>query len=393
MSSPFSYSGRVVVAALLLGCLVTTAPLVTQAAQAAQAPVVPEPRLLAAGWNALVNGDTAAAARIAAELAQSPVASSSAAAVAFMVEAAIAGTDGQAGLTAYERWLGARTVEAPYTLRRIALALLRETAARQDSPLRTQALAALARNGDEAAGAQLAAGIARGDMNAVLAGAAAGDPAAVDALTKRLASQPAGPGAHERLIDALAESGSERAVAALTGLLANQQDGVRAAAATALGRLSAREAIPELRGLLDHYYPAVRLAAAGALYKMGDDSGRQVLQTFASSEYPGVRIGAAEAMASRPDSEWRRLVRELVREGDPAIRVQAARLLAPHDADAAGEALAALMRDPNPAIREAAAFAAASAETADFAALRRVLRGADQRAQVQAADRVLTLTR
>lgn len=391
MSSRFSYSGRVVVAALLLGCLVTAAPRIAQAAQAAQAPAVLESRLLATGWNALANGDTAAAARLAAELAQSPTPSS--AALAFMVEAAIAGEDGRAGLTAYERWLGARTVEAPYTLRRVALALLRETAARQDSPLRTQALAALARDGDAAAGAQMGAGIARGDMNAVLAGAAAGDPDAVDALTKRLASQPAGPGAHERLIDALAESGSERAVPALTGLLANQQDGVRAAAAKALGRLSAREAIPELRGLLDHYYPAVRLAAAEALYRMGDDTGRAVLVQFASSEYPGVRIGAAQAMASRPDAEWTRLVRELMREGDPAIRVQAARLLAPHDAEAAGAALAALMQDPNPAIREAAAFAAASADTADFAALRRLLRGPDQRTQVQAAGRILALTR
>jgi HEAT repeat protein len=350
-------------------------------------------RLLAAGWNALASGDTPAAARIAAELTSDPDARPSIAVLTFVVETAIAGSNSAAGLTAYERWLGGRSVEAPYALRHIARALLQEAAAKRDSPVRMQALGALAGDGDAEALAELAAGTARGDMDATLANAAAGDPQAVNALAKRLASQPAGAGGQERLIEALAQSGSERAVPALTAMLADGRDATLAAAAKALGRLSAREAIPELRSLLDHHYPAVRLAAAEALYRMGEDTGRQVLQAFASSEYPGVRIGAAQAMASRPDAEWETLVRGLISDDDPVIRLHAARLLAPHDAKLAGETLAVLMQDPNPAVREAAGFAAASADTADFAALRRLLRGPDQRTQVQAAGRILALTR
>jgi hypothetical protein len=380
------FSGRPAAAVALL-FFASALPTPSLGAQAPARPAGLEVRLLAAGWSAIAEGDAAGASRVAAELAGMPSSRSSDAAVAFLVEAALLGADHRAGLAAYERWLDGRSAEAPYTVRRLALAVLREAGANA-SPVQMQALGALARSGDATAGTQLATATARGDLEAAIIQAAAGQDEAIDTLVERIGRLPAG---QDRAIDALAASGSRRAVPALIGLLSDSRDTVRADAARALGRLSAREAAPELRGLLEHHYPAVRLAAAEALYTMGDDSGRPVLEQFATSEHAGVRVAAAEAMASRPDAGWILLVSGLATDGDPVIRLRAARLLAPHNPDAAGSIMAALLADSNPAVREAAGLASAS-DTSDFTALRRLLSGPDPGARVRAATRVLELT-
>jgi HEAT repeat protein len=380
MSLKTRRSCRAALALAILACLFDG----TLYAQAAEPPE--DLRLVAAGWNALANGDAGAATRIAAELTQQP--SSNVAVLAFAVETALWGGDSLAGLRAYESWLGGRTTEAPYALRRIAVALLRAEAG-QDSSLRVRALTELARDGDQWARGELSAGGRSGELGAIIATAALGHEEAIEALAGKLAEMHA---QQDRAIQALGESGSSHAVPVLRRSLSSQRFDVIAAAARALGQLPASEAIPDLQRLLDHHYPDVRLAAAEALYRLGDDSGVPVLETFAASEHAGVRIAAMEAMASRPHARWQAAVRELIEEDDPVIRLRAARLLAEQDHETAAATLAALMEDSNPAVREAAGIAA-SARSSDFAVLRRLLGGADLNARVRAAGRVLELTR
>src|SRR5262245_23191948 len=104
---------------------------------------VEEATALTQGWALLAQGMPAEAAKRAAEvLAAYP---RSAAALALAIEAETSRAGSQAGLSQYERWLGARTLEEPSILRRIATALLREAAKDpQQLDTRIEALRALA---------------------------------------------------------------------------------------------------------------------------------------------------------------------------------------------------------------------------------------------------------
>jgi len=149
-----------------------------------------------------------------------------------------------------------------------------------------------------------------------------------------------------------------------------------------------------LRTLLSDSSAFVRTHAARALFRLGDMSGLPLLQQLAAGDIPSGRIAAAEAMSTSPDPTWMSLVRDLTSSPEPEIRVQAARLLAPHDPESAKRVLEAASADPNIAIREMATRALPEVLTAsDLTALRQLLHGGDALARVQAAARILTLTR
>ena len=67
------------------------------------------------------------------------------------------------------------------------------------------------------------------------------------------------------------------AIRLMTQGLQDKDEGVRALAATSLGRMNATSAIPALRKAMSDPSPVVSFAAAQALWSLGDHSGRELL--------------------------------------------------------------------------------------------------------------------
>lgn len=347
-----------------------------QGAATANREVAPETAAVARGWEMLAKGDAAAASTLAGDLLKKYPAS--AAVLVLAIDAAAAQSGALAALGVYERWLGSRTLEDGYVLRRVARALLREIARNHADRARSlEAIEALIRDGNADAASLLPSKESTGNQQTV------------DSLIAE--SKEPGPGRRMAIL-ALAKSGSSQAITPLTALLKDPDPVVRAATAEALGALSAEQAIPSLKSLLDDPVFHVRVAAATALATLKDPSGIGWLRPLLASEHAGVRVGAAAALKNEADADWLFVVRGLTKETDPEIRRQAAELVAPHDPELARATLEPLLNDPNPALRQAAADSYATA-TADFAVLRRFLRSADAGTQVRAADRMLSLTR
>jgi HEAT repeat protein len=350
--------------------------------------VAPEAAAVARGWALLAKGDAAGASIAAADLVSKHPRSASVLALA--IDAEVAHRGAIPALDVYERWLGGRTLEAGYALRRVAHALLRETARSDpDRARRLEAAEALIADGDTDVSALLPSGVPAGVPDEVLR-AAGGNEEAVDALIAQV-NEP-GPG-RRAAVAALGKSRTPRAIPSLTRVLTDPDPVVRAAAADALGAMNAAEAIPALRRLVDDAVFNVRFAAASALAILNDAGGDALLREMLTSEHAGVRVAAARATKSEAGPEWLSTVRALTKENDPEIRRQAAELVAPHDPELARATLEPLLNDPNPAQRQAAADSYVQHVTADFAVLRRYLRGDDSRTRIRAAARVLELAR
>ncbi|HJR58830.1 MAG TPA: HEAT repeat domain-containing protein [Vicinamibacterales bacterium] len=376
-------------AAVILTTVLTTSVRAQAQGQAqATLPSAAVPRqeaaALAQGWVLLAEGKFDEASRTAKSI--SSRFPRSIAALALTIEADIARGGATTALDGYESWLGARSNEEPAALRRVARAFLYEWSRQTtDAATRSQALLALAQDGDEEARSMIAAGGAGPGVRARL-----GDDAAVDTFLARMAATP---GSKVNEIQMLAETGSKRAAPSLVKLLDDPLPANRAAAAAALGKLEYRQAATALRTLLQDPRGMIRVAAAGALFQMGDTSGAAVLEELATSEHASVRRSAALLMASQPTEAWKGLVRGLAADGDPAIRLDAARLLAPHDPDFARSIFDRLVGDSNLAIREQAALALAESPLSGFRDLRRLLRTGPGPVKVRAAGRILDLTR
>jgi HEAT repeat protein len=342
---------------------------------------------LAQGWAAFAKGDLkeakSAAVRAMTEAPRSPDA------VALAVEVEIAGGGARAGLDIYERWLGARRVDAAYVLRRIASAHLQGAVRRRSGPARLEALKALVADGDPLAVASLAEAASTGGVVETRLLAAQGDVNAVKALINQLQTHP------DKLstIKALVDSGSKLAVPPLMDMLSSGRDDDRAAAADALGRLGAAQAVERIKPLLNHPNFTVRMTAAASLYRLGDNTGAQLLEQLLASEHSAVRLSAAEALSVRPDGSWLAVARSLTSDPDQAVQLGAARLVAAHDRDLAEQVLTRLGQSDNLAVREEAARILADQVANDFATLRKLLRSPDDGTSVRAASRILELTR
>jgi HEAT repeat protein len=342
------------------------------------------------GWANLAERKPAdAAVRAQKVLASHP---RSAAAFALALEAEIARAGSAAALAAYEQWVGARTVEEPSPLRRIAFALLHELARDPRSgAARLEAVRALAADGDSSAGEQLAAAMADGRLPETRVLAALGNEAAVKALVANLEQ---GSGNPVTAIEALADSGSRRAIPPLSARLSDPSPEIRGAAAEGLGKLGKQFEVSErLKPLLKDPVSFVRVKAAGALFGLGDMSGLPLLQELATSDVASSQLIAAQAMASQPDGQWLDLVRRLTSASEPEIRVGAATLLVPHDPELARRVLDAAMNDGNPAIRDMAGETVVDLWATDLRGLRQMLKSPNAIARAKAAGRILTLVR
>lgn len=375
-------------AACIAAAVIVVGPpvLVAQSARP-QREVPAETAALARGWGLLAQGDAAAAATFSADLLSKHP--RSAAVLTLAIDAAIAQRGAMAALDVYEGWLGRRTLEAGYVLRGVAHALLREIARTdRDRGNRLQALEALRADGQNASDLLSADDSATGADPFV--SAAAGDEKAAGALIEQL-NQP-GPGRRVAIL-ALAKSGTPRAIQPITQALSDPDPIVRATAAEALATMQATESVAALQPLLNDPVFSVRFAAANALAALNDASATPWLREMLTSEHAGVRVAAARATSRDSGPEWLSVVRALTKEDDPEIRRQAAELVAPHDPELARAVLEPLLNDPNPAQRQAAADSYIKHATADFAVLRRYLRGHDTGTRIRAADRILELTR
>jgi len=311
-------------------------------------------------------------------------------ALALAIEVTIARAGATPALDRYEQWLGGRTVEASYVLRRVARAVLWEAARSPSTTARADALSALVADGDAEAAVELSAGLAAGHPVDVATMAKLGSEEAVRRVIADLATNPPNTLA---LVRTLAASKRPEAVAPLVGLLTDTRIDVRAEAAAGLGPLGDRSAVKALQPLLTDMYPLVRLNAAASLALLDDASGAAVLREFEDSEHDGVRIGAVQVMASRPDASWQGRVRQLMDSQDAVVAINAAVLLAPYDPDAARAVLERYRGASHPAVREAADRALSGEVATDVATLRRYLRADDSALRVKAAARILRLSR
>jgi hypothetical protein len=340
---------------------------------------------LAGAWQKLAQGRTGDAGAVAARLVtRNP---RSGAALNLLLEVAIRTNGAAAGLAAYEKWLGQRTLEEPAAVRRIAEAVLNESAASSEVAVRAAAVYALVRAGSSRASdlEQL-----RSTAAGARSMAALGDQEAAEVLIKDLDTAPVG-GVVD--IEALGSSGNTAAIGPITSRLDSDRSEVRAAAAEALGRLNATGAQERLKPLLSDRNMYVRAKAAGALLRLGDTAGIDLLREMSTNTSAAIRLLAAEALAARPDEGWRALVRDLANTPDPEVQIGAARLLATFDPAAAGGLIEALEQHDNPVIRELVGRAGGEITSTDLSVLRRLLDRGNALGRVRTAARVFDVTR
>jgi HEAT repeat protein len=375
-------------------CVLLTVPSAAQTRPPRAVPANPgtpdDAAVLAKAWTLIAQGSFAAASTQAQDLLrQNP---RSVNALGLAVDAAIGLRGAPAGLDQYEHWLGARTLEEPGVLRRLARAFLEEWA--RQSGTRLAALTVLAGDGDAGAAAEISEAARQGGSVELRAMAKAGDEKAARSLIGQLNRGAVDPA---RTIEVLGESGYAAATKPIAAWLSDPRPEVRGAAAEALGKLGGES--PEVAGLLTPLMSDnsgyVRTRAAAALYRVGDQAGTPWLQDLATSEDPATRLLAAESMASRPDSAWMALVTELATGGnDPEIRLKAARLLTPHNPGLARSVAQELQSHDNVAIRELSDAVMSESVSGDgLSALRRQLRAGYDRTRLRAATRILELTR
>jgi len=390
---------RVFILVIALG---VSAPLLLSAQQTAtrrpEAISIEESTLLTNGWANLAQGDQSKAAQVLETLrATYP---RSVHVLDLGVEIDIARSGPLAALDGYDRWHGGRSLESPFTLRRIARALLGEAAkaGNPSSIARVEALVALDADGDTAAHAQLVAAAAGGSLAELAALAERGNESAV-ANVVTLVGRPETAN-KLGLIRSLVASGSRQAAPPLTAILQDtrQRPELQAAAASGLAELGVNTSanMARLHALLAaaNSPPEVKVAAAGALLRFGDQSGASLLRRHLESPVPDMRLRAAQALARDPTTQWRTVVAGLLQEaGEATVQLGAAELMAPVDRELAKATLERLLHDRDLATREQAGRLLARDVATDLPTLRTLLRSADPQVQASAAGRVLELTR
>lgn len=168
-------------------------------------------------------------------------------------------------------------------------------------------------------------------------------PAAAEAGLAAVLAAPAAPGDTLILLTALQELAVTPAgcAEALCGLVRHRHDGLRCAAALALGGLASagESAFDALRRALGDQRFAVRVAACRSLAALGADRTELVAR-----------------------------LAPIAQEGSPGERVKAMRAIAAMgiEGEAASDILETALRDPNPAVRESAGAALAQLEAANF---------------------------
>jgi HEAT repeat protein/beta-lactamase regulating signal transducer with metallopeptidase domain len=156
-------------------------------------------------------------------------------------------------------------------------------------------------------------------------------------------------------------------VIALIARLKDEDPGVRAAAAEALGKLEDPRAVPGLLGILNDREVRVRSAAAQSLGKFHDSRAINGLAALLRDSSADVRKEALNALSEYESGVPVEAVIRLLDDPDAELRHAAAHTLGNQKDRSAGPALAKAVRDPSPEVRQAAIEALAELHDASHA--------------------------
>ena len=346
---------------------------------------------LGRGWQALSDGRPAIAGEIAGRLQLAHPGDHDVASLS--IAAALAGAGPVRALDTYEAWLEASTREDPFLLDDIGMGHLAPLSKHENAGIRFAALAAMARNGDTAAGKAIAAADAASlTVEADAALARAGHAAAVSRLAARITA--GGPQDKSAAIEALRDTGQPGVVDAIATALTDPAPPSRITAALALAELGAREALPRLRAAAADPEPAVRGIVAVALGLLGDPEHRDDVAALATSPLGDYRLLhlRGEARNEASGLGWVGPAEALLKHDDPAVRIGAAELLMTQGRfTTAAPVLMAALDDPSAPTRLIAARILPRLAVSERALplLRKALRDRLPEVQVEAARALL----
>lgn len=311
-------------------------------------------------------------------------------ATAVKIEALLASANRTAALDAYEAWHRVSRTEQDEWLTRIARSELRALADQAETEV--EALEALARSGDAEARKALTALAwsdppTRRSWPAVVALAKTGDEKAGARILQAVRESTGG--GKLSALQALGAARVKGAEAVLREALQVRDPMVQAAAAQAAAALDARSLVPDLQKVATGGEQFGRFAAAVALARLGGTGGEELVKAGLESPALDARLQAASARKARGDRAWSTTVAPLLENPEGLVRFHAAELLLDTDRDAA---LAVLLKgtvDPNPAVRIEVARILTADERLDTAQLRRLLRDGIDRVRLQASAALL----
>lgn len=398
MSREFARPARLLLPALAAGVLLLPSaalsfaqtarqPITAKPQPAAKADALSDDLLFDAAAKAVTSGDAdLLLAKADAALIRS---AADRTAAAWRIAVLLAKGSAADALRAYETWAAAARREDAPLLSRLAGGVLAQLDRTPLSELRARALEVRARRGDTAARALLeqrrkAKPETPDSWESAIALARLGDAAGA-AMLAAAAREATG----SRRVSALGAfrdvPASPAVVEALALALKDGDDMVRDAAAdAATGRTS-----PDLVGPLREVVKSARftapLRAAVALMRMGDDTGRPLVDAALAAPLADGRLVAARAYVGRKEIAWIAHVEPLLSDANVLYRVFAAEVLLPVRSAEALRALEPILADENPVLRAEATRVAGLAPAPPVPALRAALGDANPWVRFHAA--------
>jgi HEAT repeat protein len=288
-----------------------------------------------------------------------------------------------AALDEYETWIkAAHDVDDRGLLEPVAIALLRSLSADPDALVRTTALEALAKAGDDDAIEKLRKRSAGGDRLATQALAGQGDANSIRAIQTML-NTPTGRDMSAE-IRALAEHGG-LTPSLLQTLAKDRVPMNRAALAGALVRSKDAAAAQLLDTLNQDPDPLVRTSLVLARAQAGDERGLAEAKAMLASPVPDIRLTAAESLIATMARESEQAVRPLLSDRDGINRFRAAAIVGRSDPAAALPVITEGLTDQNRLIQQEAARTLARTLPDETRQLRQLLRHPDRLVVAHAA--------
>ena len=371
---------------LLLAGVLMAAPLAAAAAPVQSAPAAANPAV------AKARAELAAGrAREAATLADTVLATSptSLEAMTVKVEALIA-LDGRGpALDAYDAWAAAARREELPVLGRLARAELEALSTQGLAGIETDALVALAQQGEPTARTRLeklawATPPTGAAWPAIIALARLGDQKARTRLLQG-AREASGSGRAEA-IRAMGDAGLTSGVEPiLRETLATRDPMLQSAAAQTAAKLKLKSLVPDLQKTVQSGEQFAKFVAAVALAELGATGGETLIDAALASPAAEMRLEAARALRARRTARWPDTVRPLLADPDGLTRFKAAEMLLTIDRAAALKVLTPATTDPNFAIRTEVARILTEDPAIETPELRRLLRDGAPHVRLSAA--------
>src|SRR5262245_3649234 len=343
-------------------------------------------QILSRGWAAVAAGRFDEATNLAAGILKRRPRSHAAATL--KIEAMAAGAQPLAALDEYETWVtkAARDVDDRGLLEPVALALLRTLSADADALVRTTALEALVKAGDNDAVEKLRKRGAEGDRLAMQALAGQGDANSIRALQTMLGT----PTGRDMSAEIRALADQRGLTPSLLQALATDRVPMnRAAVASALALSKDPAAAQLLNTLNQDPDPLVHISIVLARARAGDERGLAEARAMLGSDVPDIRLTAAESLVATMPRESEQAVRPLLTNRDGINRFRAAAIVGRFDPAAAMPGITEGLTDQNRLIQQQAAQTLAQSLPGETRDLRQLLRHPDRLVVAHAASAIV----